>query len=75
MSILASRSMRALIVVPARFGSTRLPGKPLLPIAGRTLLQRVHAVAQAAAWPGTARWWWRPMTRGLPIMRAASAQP
>lgn len=49
MSILASRSMRALIVVPARFGSTRLPGKPLLPIAGRTLLQRVHAVAQAAA--------------------------
>ncbi|MEE4453612.1 3-deoxy-manno-octulosonate cytidylyltransferase [Novosphingobium resinovorum] len=39
----------ALIVVPARHGSTRLPGKPLLPIAGRTLLQRVVAVAQAAA--------------------------
>ncbi|MCY1670981.1 3-deoxy-manno-octulosonate cytidylyltransferase [Novosphingobium sp. SL115] len=38
-----------LIVVPARFGSTRLPGKPLLPIAGRTLLERVVAVARAAA--------------------------
>ena len=40
---------RALIVIPARHGSTRLPGKPLLPIAGRTLLQRVLANADAAA--------------------------
>lgn len=38
-----------LIVVPARYGSTRLPGKPLLEIAGRTLLERVVAVARAAA--------------------------
>lgn len=38
-----------LIVIPARFGSTRLPGKPLLRIAGRTLLERVLAVANAAA--------------------------
>ncbi|KQM18443.1 3-deoxy-manno-octulosonate cytidylyltransferase [Novosphingobium sp. Leaf2] len=37
------------MVVPARYGSTRLPGKPLLPIAGRTLLERVVAIAQAAA--------------------------
>jgi len=38
-----------LIVVPARYGSTRLPGKPLLPIAGRSLLERVVAVARVAA--------------------------
>lgn len=38
-----------LIVVPARYGSTRLPGKPLLPIAGHTLLERVVAVARRAA--------------------------
>jgi 3-deoxy-manno-octulosonate cytidylyltransferase (CMP-KDO synthetase) len=44
-----SSSSSALIVVPARHGSTRLPGKPLLTIAGRTLLERVHAVARAAA--------------------------
>ncbi|MEJ2409011.1 MAG: 3-deoxy-manno-octulosonate cytidylyltransferase [Novosphingobium sp.] len=38
-----------MIVIPARFGSTRLPGKPLLKIAGRTLLERVAAVARTAA--------------------------
>jgi len=38
-----------LIVIPARYGSTRLPGKPLLPIAGHTLLARVLAVARLAA--------------------------
>lgn len=41
--------MRGLIVVPARFGSTRLPGKPLIEIAGRTLLQRVFAIARQAS--------------------------
>lgn len=44
-----ARSGPDLIVVPARFGSTRLPGKPLLPIAGRSLLDRVVAIAHAAA--------------------------
>jgi 3-deoxy-manno-octulosonate cytidylyltransferase (CMP-KDO synthetase) len=38
-----------LIVIPARFGSKRLPGKPLIPIAGRTLLERVVDVARRAA--------------------------
>ncbi|SMD04041.1 3-deoxy-manno-octulosonate cytidylyltransferase [Novosphingobium sp. B1] len=38
-----------LIVVPARFASTRLPGKPLLRLAGRTLLERVVENARAAA--------------------------
>jgi len=39
----------ALIVIPARFASQRLPGKPLIPIAGRTLLERVVAVAHEGA--------------------------
>lgn len=30
------------IVIPARFGSTRFPGKPLTPIMGRPLLQWVY---------------------------------
>ena len=29
-------------VIPARFGSTRLPGKPLADIAGRPMIQRVY---------------------------------
>jgi 3-deoxy-manno-octulosonate cytidylyltransferase (CMP-KDO synthetase) len=38
-----------LIVVPARYGSKRLPGKPLVSISGRTLLERVVDVARRAA--------------------------
>lgn len=30
------------IVIPARFGSSRLPGKPLLDIAGKPMVQRVY---------------------------------
>ncbi|WP_010219030.1 3-deoxy-manno-octulosonate cytidylyltransferase [Sphingomonas sp. PAMC 26621] len=41
--------MTDLIVIPARFGSTRLPGKPLRRIAGYSLLERVVRVARAAA--------------------------
>ncbi|MDD3029071.1 MAG: 3-deoxy-manno-octulosonate cytidylyltransferase [Alphaproteobacteria bacterium] len=41
--------MRTAIVIPARYGSTRLPGKPLAMIAGKTMLQRVVALAQTAA--------------------------
>jgi 3-deoxy-manno-octulosonate cytidylyltransferase (CMP-KDO synthetase) len=41
--------MPDLIVIPARYGSQRLPGKPLLPIAGRTLLERVIDIARRAA--------------------------
>jgi 3-deoxy-manno-octulosonate cytidylyltransferase (CMP-KDO synthetase) len=29
-------------VIPARFGSTRLPGKPLLDIAGKPMVIRVY---------------------------------
>jgi len=34
--------MRAVIVIPARYGSTRFPGKPLVPIAGVSLIRRVY---------------------------------
>ena len=37
--------MRVLGVIPARFPSARLPGKPLMLIAGKTLLQRVFEQA------------------------------
>ena len=38
--------MRAAIVIPARYGSTRFPGKPLVEIAGRSLIRRVYERAQ-----------------------------
>lgn len=41
--------VRNLIVIPARWGSTRLPGKPLADLAGKTLLQRAAAIGAIAA--------------------------
>lgn len=41
--------MRSLIVIPARHGSTRFPGKPLVPIAGVPLILRVGRIAALAA--------------------------
>ncbi|BBN83204.1 3-deoxy-manno-octulosonate cytidylyltransferase [Pseudoalteromonas sp. A25] len=37
---------KTLVVIPARFGSTRLPGKPLIKIAGREMLLRVADIAR-----------------------------
>jgi 3-deoxy-manno-octulosonate cytidylyltransferase (CMP-KDO synthetase) len=39
-------------IIPARFASTRLPGKPLADIHGKTLVQRVWERARAARRPG-----------------------
>ncbi len=39
--------MKSLIIIPARYGSTRLPGKPLKEIAGQTMLSRVVDIARA----------------------------
>ncbi|MFU8797206.1 MAG: 3-deoxy-manno-octulosonate cytidylyltransferase [Gammaproteobacteria bacterium] len=39
--------MKTVIVIPARFGSTRLPGKPLAMIAGKSLLYRTWSIAKA----------------------------
>lgn len=40
---------KVLIVIPARYASTRLPGKPLLNIAGVAMLKRVANVAACVA--------------------------
>jgi 3-deoxy-manno-octulosonate cytidylyltransferase (CMP-KDO synthetase) len=50
--------MRAVIVIPARYASTRFPGKPLTPLRGpdgvaKTLIQRCWEAARAVA--GVAR--------------------
>ncbi len=36
------------VVIPARYASTRLPGKPLRLIAGRPMIEHVHARARAS---------------------------
>ncbi len=43
--------MQFIVVIPARYGSTRLPGKPLRDIAGQPMIQRVwqQACKSAAA--------------------------
>lgn len=41
--------MKTAIIIPARYASTRLPGKPLALIAGKTMLSRVVTIAQKAA--------------------------
>ncbi|MDH4133448.1 MAG: NTP transferase domain-containing protein, partial [Gammaproteobacteria bacterium] len=35
------------VIIPARFSSTRLPGKPLLDIAGKPMIEHVHNCARA----------------------------
>lgn len=37
---------RAVIVIPARYGSTRFPGKPLAQIRGRSMLERIWRIAK-----------------------------
>ncbi len=41
--------MQTLIVVPARYASTRLPGKPLIEIGGRSMVSRVADMAAKSA--------------------------
>jgi 3-deoxy-manno-octulosonate cytidylyltransferase (CMP-KDO synthetase) len=39
-------SARVIVVIPARYGSTRLSGKPLISLAGKTMIQRVYERAK-----------------------------
>lgn len=41
--------MKTAIIIPARYGSTRFPGKPLVNLGGQSMLSRVAAIAQGAA--------------------------
>ena len=41
--------MKAVVVIPARFGSTRFPGKPLAELAGKPLIEHVYRRACLAA--------------------------
>ena len=34
--------MKYILVIPARYNSSRLPGKPLLDLDGKTMLERVY---------------------------------
>jgi len=42
-------SVKVVAVIPARYASTRLPGKPLVPLAGKPMIQRVYQRAKQAA--------------------------
>ncbi|MGA8572466.1 MAG: 3-deoxy-manno-octulosonate cytidylyltransferase [Desulfobaccales bacterium] len=41
--------MKLIALIPARYGSTRFPGKPLAPILGKPLIQRVYEQARLVA--------------------------
>src|SRR6476646_3712949 len=38
----------AIAIIPARFNSTRFPGKPLVEIAGKTLIEHVYRQVEQA---------------------------
>ncbi len=40
--------MKSVVIIPARYGSTRFPGKPMANIKGLSLLNRVWRIAKAA---------------------------
>ncbi len=44
-----AKMTKNIIIIPARYASTRLPAKPLAIIAGQTMLARVVAIANEAA--------------------------
>src|SRR5271154_4026738 len=45
---MSSPKLEVVIVIPARYGSTRLPGKPLVLLAGKPMIQHVYERAKLA---------------------------
>jgi 3-deoxy-manno-octulosonate cytidylyltransferase (CMP-KDO synthetase) len=45
---MSSAKPEVVIVIPARFGSTRLPGKPLVLLAGKPMIQQVYERSKLA---------------------------
>jgi len=39
---------KVIVVIPSRYASTRLPGKPLVPLAGKPMVQHVYERAKRA---------------------------
>lgn len=50
---MASRSPAVTVVIPARYGSTRFPGKPLAMLGGKPMIQ--HVYERAAACPAVSQ--------------------
>jgi len=49
---MSSPKLEVVIVIPARYGSTRLPGKPLALLAGKPMIQHVYERAKLAEQAG-----------------------
>lgn len=45
---MSSSDIAVRVVIPARYGSTRLPGKPLIDLGGEPMIVRVHEAASTA---------------------------
>ncbi len=46
--IKARKMSKTLILIPSRLSATRLPGKPLIKIGGKTIISRVLNIAKSA---------------------------
>lgn len=49
MSIKTHKGMKIIGIIPARYGSTRLMGKPLVDIGGKSMIRRVYEQAKQAS--------------------------
>ena len=58
--------MQFTVIIPARFGSMRLPGKPLRDIAGKPMIQRVWEQAGKST---ASEWLLPPTIRALKRLR------